>query len=93
MEVGFRGGRVEGFTTSGGACGTAYDISLSAFEFRFLRLQMKKNRAMRSDIRMSPPITPPMIAPVGIPGEELDELPEGAVNEGVIDEVEDGASS
>jgi hypothetical protein len=43
---------------------------------------------MRRARRTSPPTTPPMIGPVGFPGEELDsdELPEGApIDVGVFD--------
>ena len=77
-----------------------YDISLGAFDLGLLRLRRKKNVVKRSEMKTSPPITPPMIASVD---EEDDELPEGALievpdeipveNEGVIEEVEDGASS
>jgi hypothetical protein len=84
--------------------GTAYVVSLSASDFRLLRLQRKNNRAMRSDMRTSPPITPPMIATVGFPGEELSDskAPDGTLIEvgvlsdemplveaGVFEEVED----
>ena len=74
----------------------------SACDFRLLRLQMKKNRARRSEIRTSPPITPPMIAAVGLLlmvveglGGEIDELPDGMLVEVrvLFEDVEDGASS
>ena len=60
-------------------------------DFRLLRLRRNKNRAMRSEMMRSPPITPPMIA--GLPDKDLDEPPDGALLEvGVVEDVEDGAS-
>ena len=59
MDVGFEDGTVKGLAT------LVYDISLSACDLRLLRLRLKKNRARRSEMRTNPPITPPMIAPVG----------------------------
>ena len=64
VEFGFEGGEVKGFTTSGE--GTVDDISLSACDLRLLRLRLKKKRARRSEMKTSPPITPPMIASVGV---------------------------
>ena len=60
---------VKGVTTSG----EGYGLSSSASDLRSLRLRLKKNRARRTEIRTIPPITPPMIASVGLLGEELDE--------------------
>ena len=62
-EFGFEGGEVKGFTTLGE--GTMDDISLSARGLRLLSIRLKKKRARRSEMRTSPPITPPMIASVG----------------------------
>ena len=62
VKFGFEGGEVKGFTTSGEK--TMDDISPSAGDPRLIRLRLKK-RARRSEMRTSPPITPPMIASVG----------------------------
>jgi hypothetical protein len=99
VEFGFEEGEVKGFTTSGE--GTVCDISLSACGIQFLRLRLKKKRARRRKMRTSPPITPPMIASVGVLwlpvgveelGEELDEVPDGTPVE-VVKDVEDVSSS
>jgi hypothetical protein len=82
VEVGFIGGTVNGFMTLGEG---------SASDFQLLLRLRRKNRAIRKKMRTSPPITPPMIASVGFPSEELeevtgglDELPEGTLElEGV----------
>ena len=64
VEFGFEEGEVKGFTKSGE--GTVDDISFSACNLRLLRLRLKKKRARRSEMRTNPPITPPMIASVGV---------------------------
>ena len=79
VEFGFEEGEVKGFTTLGE--GVVDDISLSAFGLRLLRLRLKKKRARRSEMRTSPPITPPVIASEGLVVEELDEE---------LDELTDG---
>ena len=56
-------GPIKGSTTSREA--SMYDFSLSTCTCRLLRLRMKKNRARKGEMRTSPPITPPMIAPIG----------------------------
>ena len=73
--------------------GTVYDISLNACDLRLLRLPLK-NRARRSEMSTSLPITRPMIVSVGFPAEELDGLLDGTLVEvGVlVNDVEDGAS-
>ena len=86
---------MNGFTAS--EEGTAYGISHSACDLQLLRLRLKKNSARNSETRTTPPITPPMIAFVGFPGEELlDELiPDGMLVVVVVivvfEDVEDGA--
>jgi hypothetical protein len=96
VEFGFEEGEVKGFTTSGE--GTVDNISPIACDLRLrlLRIRLKKKRARRSEMRTSPPITPPMIAFVGLVveelGEELDELPDGTLVKvlvGVLEDVED----
>ena len=78
------------------------DFSLSACTLRLLRLRIK-NKPRRSEMRTSPPITPPMIAPVGflsmvveepdVPtfGVELDELDDGTLVEvgALLEELEE----
>ena len=70
-------------------------VTLGVYDLRLLRLR-RKNRA-RSKMKTIPPITPPMMAFVGFPGEELDtgKLPHGTlVDVGVFEDVRDvGASS
>jgi hypothetical protein len=78
VKFGFEEGEVKGITTLGE--GTVDIISLSACDIRFLCLQLKKKRARRSETRASPPITPPMIAPV-VEELELDELLDGTLVE------------
>jgi hypothetical protein len=48
-----------------------------------------KNRPRRSEMRTSPPITPPMIAPVGFLSLEVEELDDPTF-EVELDELEDG---
>ena len=65
VQFGFEEGEVKGFTTSG-------EGTVDNFSLRLLRLRLKKKRARRSEMRTTP-VTPPMIAPVGLVVEELGE--------------------
>jgi len=95
VEVGFVEGTAKGFTCISGE-GTLFDFSVSSRALRLLCLRMRKNRARRSEMRTTPPITPPMITSVGFPGgaEELDgsELPDGILLVVMFEDVEDDAS-
>ena len=100
MEAGFEEGTVKGFTTSEKE-GTEYVFSFSSSDLRLLRLRLKRNRpSTRSEMKTSPPITPPIMAPVGFEfltmvvgseveelGEELDELV--TVYDGTLVKVEE----
>ena len=67
--------------------GSMGDFSLGSSSLRLLRLRMKKNRAMRSEMKTTPPITPPMIGLLLMVVEELGE--ELVV---LFEDVEDDAS-
>ena len=98
MEVGFEGETVKGFTyISGEGVVSLCGFLLGACALCLLRLRLKKNRARRSKMRMSPPTTPPMIGVLLMVVElddEFEELPDGTLVEvgviGVEKNVEDG---
>jgi hypothetical protein len=62
VEVGFEGRTVKGIAPISDEEKVATGILLRACDLRLLRLRLKKNRARRSKMSTSPPITPPMIA-------------------------------
>ena len=98
MEAGFEEGRLKEFASATYGKGAVYDISLSARNFQFLRLRLKNKRAMRRKMRMSLPITPPMIASIGCLTMVVEELDTELERDMLVpdasgpEDVEDGPS-
>ena len=65
-------------------------LGACASDLRLLRLQVKKNRARRSEMRTSPPTTPPMIGVLSMVAELEEPLVGTLVEVGVFEVVEVG---